>query len=976
MYNQYLTLTWSRLPMRKFLIPVLVASIVTSIGCGRNNTTNNASNNTSPVEDMGTTADMTPGDDMTPDDDMSETTPSDMGGDMTEGDMGIADTGPCDDISACAENEVCFEGRCRTAQACSSFRQTKSCKSYVERLGGDAAAQDRVFCDGSFCKLACIRDSECSDGMSCTDNGMCVPFLGEITGEHPGGDARAPLKAGVGNALMTFPIGLPLGGYGSRAGNDNERYSDALTSSWGQMHGLYARAILLDNGERQMLFIRMPIIFPTAPLHEKIARELQAKTGKDWRDSLVISGTHTHSGPGRFLHLPPSEQAALPLGAFGTDWFNEQAFDWVAKSALDAADQALTDLSDAKLGWEIVEAFDTDDAISSDRWGATPPFDDNRLLLMRIDDLEDNPRALLFSFGMHGTFNSSDYATGDSMGGIERKLEDRFGEAYDRFVPTMFFNQNGGTMSPRGDQHGHRDNHKMEFIGWKFVDRMWTEIEAIEGGRDISLSGKTLRFPLGYDVLGYEPGEWTSYFPSDDGADLIYGGLQCQVGGAEDNDPATHMEPEDNQCAGISGVLYNRPPSLFLRSQMTALEIDGLTVVTLPGEASMELGWQVLREVQNAHGVDPLDAWVWGYAQDHQFYLTPSNLRGPLPPFPGISTPMAPDDYPDYAFSYYQGGYEAGFTIWGARMGDFLVDRAVEVTGLLLGTTTETEFDQPLPLQYTRRGDPPFEVFATADDKIGTVSLEPPAQVQRLEAIEFAWLGGDPGAEMPQAPLVTLEREVGGNWEPVTHVNTRDYSNRELLMLTRLRRQEGSEDWEWVIYWEELKNFPLGQYRFHVQGHYQNDGGERVPYETTSGAFEVVPNNNALIEVERNDTTISGTLGYPVAERIKNPKTPLDLAAVSGSYRLRHPDVPTGVSDPIEDISTITVRVEDSNGDLIEEFSDAEVTVVTAPEDIDGRQVPVTRYSVTLSQSPAAPVTIKVNVTDNEGNRGEAEVSL
>ena len=229
---------------------------------------------------------------------------------------------------------------------------------------------------------------------------------------------------------------------------------------------------------------------------------------------------------------------------------------------------------------------------------------------------------------------------------------------------------------------------------------------------------------------------------------------------------------------------------------------------------------------------------------------------------------------------------------------------------------------------------------------------------------------------MPQAPLVTLEREVGGNWEPVTHVNTRDYSNRELLMLTRLRRQEGSEDWEWVIYWEELKNFPLGQYRFHVQGHYQNDGGERVPYETTSGAFEVVPNNNALIEVERNDTTISGTLGYPVAERIKNPKTPLDLAAVSGSYRLRHPDVPTGVSDPIEDISTITVRVEDSNGDLIEEFSDAEVTVVTAPEDIDGRQVPVTRYSVTLSQSPAAPVTIKVNVTDAEGNRGESEVSL
>ena len=50
--------------------------------------------------------------------------------------------------------------------------------------------------------------------------------------------------------------------------------------------------------------------------------------------------------------------------------------------------------------------------------------------------------------------------------------------------------------------------------------------------------------------------------------------------------------------------------------------------------------------------------------------------------------------------------------------------------------------------------------------------------------------------------------------------------------------------------------------------------------------------------------------------------------------------------------------------------------MATAPEDIEGRQVPVTRYSVTLSQSPAAPVTIKVNVTDNLGNRGDAEAAL
>src|SRR5690606_34011610 len=101
-----------------------------------------------------------------------------------------------------------------------------------------------------------------------------------------------------------------------------------------------------------------------------------------------------------------------------------------------------------------------------------------------------------------------------------------------------------------------------------------------------------------------------------------------------------------------------------------------------------------------------------------------------------------------------------------------------------------------------------------------TVTIEPPEEVSRLEAIEFGWIGGDPGAEMPQAPRVVLQREVeAGEFVTVTTPSRRPYDNREFLMLTRVRPNDG--DWEWLVYWEELKDFPTGTYRFLVEGHYQ-----------------------------------------------------------------------------------------------------------------------------------------------------------
>ena len=684
------------------------------------------------------------------------------------------------------------------------------------------------------------------------------------------------------------------------------------------------------------------------------------------------------------MHLPEPDASLLPLGSFGTDNFNDHAFTWIVDSAVEAAELAFDDLSEARLGWQIVEAFDTDDAIASDRWGATPPFDDNRLLMMRVDDLEGSPRALLMSFGMHGTYFDQSYASGDAAAGVERAMEVALGEEYDRFVPTLFFNQNGGTMSPRGDALGHKEIQKMEHLGYRFAERAAAEAFAIETDREVELAGTTLRFPLGYDTLGYGPSEWGAFLGGTD--ELKYGGLQCDVAGFEDDDPQTYQKPGTTRCVGLDFTLYNRPPTLFLRSQMTALQIDGLTIVTLPGEAAMELGWQVLRELEREHDIDPLKAWTWGYAQDHQFYLTPSNLRGELPPFPGISTPMAPDAYPDYTFSYYQGGYEAGFTIWGARMGDYLVDRAVDVTGQLLGEAVSLPFEQPLPTQYSPRGHEPFPIEVTPLDLLGQITSPMPATVARHQAVEFGWIGGDPGAEMPQAPRVVLERVNGdGAFEPVLHHNRREYDNREPLMLTRLRLDEQGARREWVIYWEELEDFPLGTYRFSVSGHYLNEAQTRTPYELSSESFELVGSESLSIdEIEALGATLTGRLSYEGVDSIKyGSKTAQDPAKITGSYRMRHPDVPSGAAtplDPGEDIEAagVTLRLVDSQGLAVPSFSADRVT--QAGERVGDRDgVPVTRFEVTLpaaSMTAGELYTATIEVIDSHGNRASSEVSF
>jgi hypothetical protein len=261
----------------------------------------------------------------------------------------------------------------------------------------------------------------------------------------------------------------------------------------------------------------------------------------------------------------------------------------------------------------------------------------------------------------------------------------------------------------------------------------------------------------------------------------------------------------------------------------------------------------------------------------------------------------------------------------------------------------------------------PFGLEPTPADQVGTIVEDVDPTVERLVPIEFAWVGGDPGVEMPQAPVVVLEREdPDGNFQSFQRDNHRRYDNREPVMLTRVRHN--ADRWEWVVYWEELPSFPAGRYRFRVEGHHDVDGDAQA-YELTSSTFELVGSDDLILTVETAPAQVSGTLGYPPAAELQLDGTDEDPGRVSGSYRLRNPDVPTGVSDPViadQDIdgTGMTVRVLRPNGQVWATYTGADIVLSTAP---DGSNVPVTHWSVDVTGAPSG-YTVEVEVEDAYGN--------
>src|SRR3954453_4988177 len=116
--------------------------------------------------------------------------------------------------------------------------------------------------------------------------------------------ADAALQAGAGRSDVTPPTGFPTMGYVR---------SDAIAR--GQQTRLFARAIVLQSGDRKLALVAIDLGFTPGGLVSEVATRL-ASRGFSERN-IVVSASHTHSGPAGYANFQSDNFVAPTMGTPG-----------------------------------------------------------------------------------------------------------------------------------------------------------------------------------------------------------------------------------------------------------------------------------------------------------------------------------------------------------------------------------------------------------------------------------------------------------------------------------------------------------------------------------------------------------------------------------------------------------------------------------------------------------------------------------
>lgn len=247
------------------------------------------------------------------------------------------------------------------------------------------------------------------------------------------------LEAGAARVALAVPAGVPLAGYGSATRRlllpdvlGRHPHAFWFQPSRGTRDTLAARALVLHSADQRVGWVAVDMLAVdrrfTADVEERLeAAGVPALT-------LIVSASHTHSGPGSFVD---SELMG---------WLTLDRLDGAVRGALlDAVVAAIRQADAARRPARLATAS-----------VAAPPVIRNRLrqpldpemLVVRVTDARGEPLALVWNYAIHGTTLGPRnlLLSGDVMGEASSRLERELG------VPVLFVNGAVGDVSPA--RHG------------------------------------------------------------------------------------------------------------------------------------------------------------------------------------------------------------------------------------------------------------------------------------------------------------------------------------------------------------------------------------------------------------------------------------------------------------------------------------------------------------------------------------------
>ena len=187
-------------------------------------------------------------------------------------------------------------------------------------------------------------------------------------------------KVGFAKVDITPKKPTPMWGYGVR--------HDMLSK--GVQNPLYAKAVVIDVGDQKLALVGLDLGRSLGePQYSQIKQAIKKDSGVT---ALMMVGSHTHSGP--VLELKDEPGKGKGKFDYAVKYVGE-----LEQNLIDVINEAAKNVQDARIGWGSMNV----DMNRNRQAKKEPKPRDTELAVVRFDDLNGKPIAILTNFAAHPT---------------------------------------------------------------------------------------------------------------------------------------------------------------------------------------------------------------------------------------------------------------------------------------------------------------------------------------------------------------------------------------------------------------------------------------------------------------------------------------------------------------------------------------------------------------------------------------------
>eukprot|EP00095_Tigriopus_kingsejongensis_P005560 maker-scaffold736_size104543-snap-gene-0.19 protein:Tk05560 transcript:maker-scaffold736_size104543-snap-gene-0.19-mRNA-1 annotation:"hypothetical protein DAPPUDRAFT_309106" len=674
--------------------------------------------------------------------------------------------------------------------------------------------------------------------------------------------ALAEYSVGIGIADVTGPA-AEIGMMGYAKGGQNTA---------GIHTRLFSRAFVFDDGVQRGIYVSVDMGMMGQLLKLELVDRLHEEFGNLYNhENVIVSGTHTHSGPAGYLQYVLFDVTCLG--------FDEQTFQGLLTGIVESIRRAHNNMKPAKIFYVQDELHDaninrspTSYLVNPEEERAKYEYDTDHLFtqLNIVDPISDEPLGVINWFAVHPVSmnNSNHLISSDNKGAASIFLEqDINGKntlvGKGPFV-SAFASTNLGDVSPNlkgpkcrdtglacDTEHSTCDDRNWECIAFGpgedifestliIADRQYEKSKELLLNRDFELAGP-IKFAhqwinMSHQEVTLEDGSIVTTCPPAMGYGFAAGttdgpGQFDFVQGTNDSNPfwdavsgiLKDPSPEQEACHSPKPILLDTGEITFpylwhpyiIDTQV--MQLGQLFVGAMPGELTTMAGRRMRDTILG-------EAIANGAPEDSKVVIA------------GLSNVYT--HYITTFEEYQRQRYEAASTLFGPHTLHAYQQQYSYLTRSLVSDVPVPQLEPPASLHDVQISLIPGVMADNPQDglEFGACLQQPPSEARAGETVIVSFVSGNPRNDINLGgTYLTVDRNTDGNWKTV-HTDA-DWETRFYWKRTDLTNGESNAE----IWWQIPNDVQRGEYRITHNGFYKDPADSVVrSYSGQCDQFAVI----------------------------------------------------------------------------------------------------------------------------------------